>query len=64
VHVLREFAIADLLDEPWIAIVTSDATWRDFWLATEHRGGRPARIGAEAATPEEPFEGSWVAASC
>jgi DNA-binding transcriptional LysR family regulator len=51
-----ELAIAELLDEPWIAIATNDVTWRDFWLATEHRGGRPARIGAEAATPDEAFE--------
>jgi DNA-binding transcriptional LysR family regulator len=51
-----ELAIAELLDEPWIAIATNDATWRDFWLATEHRGGRPARIGVEAATPDEAFE--------
>jgi hypothetical protein len=27
-----------------------------YWLATEHRGGHPARIGAEAATPDEAFE--------
>lgn len=51
-----ELSIAELLDEPWIAIATNDATWRDFWLATEHRGGRPAHIGAEAATPDEAFE--------
>ena len=51
-----ELAIAELLDEPWIAIATNDATWRDFWLATEHRSGRPARVGAEAATPDEAFE--------
>jgi len=51
-----ELAIAELLDEPWVAIATNDATWRDFWLATEHRGGRAARIGAEAATPDEAFE--------
>jgi DNA-binding transcriptional LysR family regulator len=51
-----ELALAELLDEPWIAIATNDATWRDFWLATEHRGGSPARIGAEATTPDEAFE--------
>jgi DNA-binding transcriptional LysR family regulator len=51
-----ELALAELLDEPWIAIATDDATWRDFWLATEHRGGQPAHIGAEAATPDEAFE--------
>jgi DNA-binding transcriptional LysR family regulator len=51
-----ELALAELLDEPWIAIATNDATWRDFWLATEHRGGSPARIGVEATTPDEAFE--------
>jgi DNA-binding transcriptional LysR family regulator len=51
-----ELAIAELLDEPWIAIATNDATWRDHWLATNHRGGHPAQIGAEAATPDEAFE--------
>ena len=51
-----ELGIAELLDEPWIAIAANDQTWREFWLATEHRGGRPARIGAEAATPDEAFE--------
>jgi DNA-binding transcriptional LysR family regulator len=30
--------------------------WRDFWLATEHRGGHPVRMGAEVATVDECFE--------
>src|SRR5579859_1598670 len=36
--------VGDLLDEPFLALPASAGPLRDFWLATEVRGGRPARI--------------------
>ncbi|WP_432110110.1 LysR family transcriptional regulator [Streptomyces sp. AA1529] len=46
----------DLLDEPFLALPDSAGPLRDYWLATEARGGRPARIGAEVASTEETYE--------
>ncbi|MEU3194556.1 LysR family transcriptional regulator [Streptomyces sp. NPDC006992] len=46
----------DLLDEPFLALPDSAGPLRDYWLATEERGGRPARIGAEVASTEETYE--------
>jgi DNA-binding transcriptional LysR family regulator len=46
----------ELLDEPFVALPQAAGAARDFWLATESRGSRPALIGAEAATPDETFE--------
>ena len=48
--------IADLLDEPFIAPPTTSGKLRDFWLASDARLGRPARIGAEVASTEETVE--------
>ena len=48
--------VADLLDEPFLALPASAGPLRDFWLASEVRGGRPARIGAEVASTEETYE--------
>ncbi|HEY2285741.1 MAG TPA: LysR family transcriptional regulator [Streptosporangiaceae bacterium] len=47
---------ADLLDEPFLALPASSGPLRDFWLATEARGGRPPRIGAEIASTDETYE--------
>jgi DNA-binding transcriptional LysR family regulator len=47
--------VDELLDAPFVAR-RAPAYWRDFWLATDHRDGHPARIGAEAATVDECFE--------
>jgi DNA-binding transcriptional LysR family regulator len=47
---------ADLLDEPFLALPASAGPLRDYWLATDARGGRPARIGAEVASTEETYE--------
>lgn len=49
-------AFADLLDVPFLALPAAAGALRDFWLATEHRGGRPARIGAEVRTVDEVHE--------
>ena len=54
-HPLAERAslsIEDLLEEPIIAAPESAGVWRDFWVAAEARGGRPARISGTAATYE------------
>ncbi|GAA3515246.1 LysR family transcriptional regulator [Actinocatenispora rupis] len=48
---------ADLLDEPFLALPDSAGPLRDHWLATDARGGRPARVGAEVASTEETYEG-------
>jgi DNA-binding transcriptional LysR family regulator len=51
-----ELRIADLFDEPFIALPPSAGVLRDYWLATDERHGRPIRIGAQAETPDETFE--------
>jgi DNA-binding transcriptional LysR family regulator len=48
--------MADLLDEPFIALPEDAGVLRDYWLAVPERGGHPVRIGAEAETPDETFE--------
>jgi DNA-binding transcriptional LysR family regulator len=46
----------DLLDEPFVALPTEAGAVRDFWLGNDGRGGRPPKIGAEAATAEDKLE--------
>ncbi|WP_185993811.1 LysR family transcriptional regulator [Streptomyces benahoarensis] len=46
----------DLLDEPFLALPDSAGPLRDHWLATDSRGGKPARIGVEVASTEETYE--------
>jgi DNA-binding transcriptional LysR family regulator len=55
-------AFADLRDEPFIWTSRSPAPpgagpWRDYWLATDERDGRPVRIGSITRNPDE-----WLAA--
>ncbi|MFJ1705220.1 LysR family transcriptional regulator [Kitasatospora sp. NPDC088346] len=45
--------VAELLDEDFVAIPLEAGHWRDYWLAAEERGGRPARIGAVAHNADE-----------
>ena len=40
----------DLWDEPFVAAPAETGAWRDWWLATGEREGRPARIGAVTET--------------
>ncbi|GAA2248305.1 MULTISPECIES: LysR family transcriptional regulator [Kitasatospora] len=49
--------LADLLDEPFVAIPQESGAWRDYWLGVEERGGRPVTIGAVAHNADE-----WLAA--
>lgn len=51
-----EVEFTDLLDEPFLALPRSAGPLRDYWLAMDHRGGRPARIAAEVRTADETFE--------
>jgi DNA-binding transcriptional LysR family regulator len=48
--------IADLFDEPFVALPPAAGVLRDYWLALDERDGHPIRIGAEAETPDETFE--------
>ena len=48
--------LADLLDEPFIALPDSAGPLRDAWLAVADRGGRPPVVGAVAYTPDAVFE--------
>jgi DNA-binding transcriptional LysR family regulator len=48
-------ALADLMDEPFIALPATAGPLRRFWLAAEERPA-PARVAAEAETAEEIFE--------
>jgi DNA-binding transcriptional LysR family regulator len=43
-------ATVEFLDEPFVALGSSVPRTRDYWLASELRGGEPARIGGEAET--------------
>jgi DNA-binding transcriptional LysR family regulator len=51
-----ELRIADLVDEPFVALPPAAGVLRDYWLAVDERDGHPVRIGAEAETPDETFE--------
>ena len=52
----REIEFAALLDEPFLALPEDAGSPRDFWLAVEHRDGRPPRIGGIVTNAEETFE--------
>jgi DNA-binding transcriptional LysR family regulator len=47
---------AELLDEPFLALPHSTGPLRDHFLATDARGGRQPRIGAEIASTDETYE--------
>src|SRR5690606_24583325 len=59
-----EVRFTELLDEPFLALPDEAGPQRDHWLATDHRGGRPVRIGATVANADEAFsaveEGSGI----
>jgi DNA-binding transcriptional LysR family regulator len=48
--------IADLLDEPFLALPRSAGPLREYWLATDARDGKPAVIGAEISSVGETYE--------
>lgn len=47
-----EVQIAELLDDPIVCAPTTAGIWRDYWLATDARGGRAPTIAAVASTYE------------
>jgi DNA-binding transcriptional LysR family regulator len=51
-----EVSIADLLDEPFLALPESAGPLRDYWLAIDDRDGHPVRIHAEVDDTEETYE--------
>ncbi|GAA4995971.1 LysR family transcriptional regulator [Actinopolymorpha pittospori] len=50
---LAEIPFRELWDEPFIATPPESGWWREYWLATDEREGRPVRIGAIARNPDE-----------
>lgn len=48
--------MADLVDEPFLALPRNAGPLRDFWLALDERGGRTPRIGAVIHNPDETYE--------
>jgi len=38
--------LAEFVEEPIVDVPSADAISRDFWIAAEHRAGKPPRIGA------------------
>jgi DNA-binding transcriptional LysR family regulator len=51
----KTVTLDDILDEPIIA-ATSRGVWRDYWLATEYRRNRPAKVSFEASTVESELQ--------
>ncbi len=43
-------SVRELFDDPWIVAETDDPVCRDFWLANNHRGGTPAKLGHTTAS--------------
>jgi DNA-binding transcriptional LysR family regulator len=52
----EHLSMAELLDEPFLALPESAGPLRDFWLALEERSGHPVRIAAEINDTEETYE--------
>ena len=48
--------MADLLDEPFLALPEAAGALRDFWLAVDQRGGRPPRVAEVINDPESTYE--------
>ena len=53
----EEIPFSALRDDPFVAAPAESGVWRDFWLATEARAGRPAVIGAVTDQPDD-----WLSA--
>lgn len=48
-----EVSVADVLDEPWLALPAESGVLRDFWLGTAERRGHPVRVAAEISATDE-----------
>ncbi len=42
-----EISIAEMVDQPTFDFPAADPVFRDYWMAINHRGGRPPRIAAQ-----------------
>jgi DNA-binding transcriptional LysR family regulator len=51
-----DVTMADLLDEPFLALPERAGPLRDYWLALDHRDGRPVRVAGEITDTEETYE--------
>jgi DNA-binding transcriptional LysR family regulator len=49
-------ALADLLDEPFLALPAAAGPLRDYWLALAERGSHPVHVAAEINDTEETYE--------
>jgi DNA-binding transcriptional LysR family regulator len=47
---------SEITDEPFAALPASAGPPRDFWLASNHRAGKPPRVAADVTTADEVFE--------
>lgn len=52
-----EIAFGELWDEPYVAAPAETGEWRDYWLGTGERDGRPVRVGAVTEHPD-----AWLSA--
>lgn len=43
----QEISIAEMIDEPTFDFKVPDPIYRDYWMATSHRGGRPPKLAAQ-----------------
>jgi DNA-binding transcriptional LysR family regulator len=48
--------MADLLDEPFLALPEGAGPLRDYWLALDERDGHPVRVATEINDTEETYE--------
>lgn len=53
----EQIPCAELWDQPFVAAPPETGRWRDYWLATDERAGRPVRIGAVTDQPD-----AWLSA--
>jgi DNA-binding transcriptional LysR family regulator len=51
----KTVVLDDILDEPIVAAPVP-GVWRDYWLASSYRAGRPAKVACEAATVESELQ--------
>ena len=51
----EEISAAELAEQPFVWIEGMDPVSRDYWTLAEHRGGRPARVGATISGFEDLF---------
>jgi DNA-binding transcriptional LysR family regulator len=48
--------VAEIADQPFLALPETAGPLRDFWLANDQRTGQPATIAAEVTSADETFE--------